>query len=102
MPSTRTARAFTLAITPLLPLVCLARGDDPGDPAALGEGDVEDSPIDVGEHVIAGFAVVFSRIPCNFPSGVRKTHDNIGEVDTALNDVLRAFGRVPVELHDSI
>jgi hypothetical protein len=59
-------------------------------------------PFDVGEHVIAGFAVVFARIPCNFPSGVRKTHDNIGEVDTALNDVLRAFGRVPVELHDSM
>jgi hypothetical protein len=88
-----------LAITPLLPFVCFTCGDDPGDLAAFGEGDVKDPALDLGAHVVAGFAVVFARVPDHFPCLVRESRHHFGEVDTAFSDVLGAFGRIPVELH---
>src|ERR1043166_2644573 len=101
-PSTSTARALALFIAPLLPLVSLPRRNDPENLATFGEGDVEDAPLDLGEDVVANLAIVLAVIPDHLPGRIDKAHQHVGEIDTALGDILAALGRIPVERHVQI
>src|SRR3954464_15585057 len=57
-PSINTARDLILFIAPLLPSVGFSRGNYPENLAMFGKGDMEDTSVDFGEHVVANLAVV--------------------------------------------
>ena len=63
-------------------MVGLSRGNYPENLATFGKGDVKDTSVHFGEHVVANLAVVLPVIPNQLPGRIDKADQHIGEIDT--------------------